>query len=91
MWFEVDFPLPQGKPDSDRIVLSTSPMCPFTHWKHQLLYFQGEDHQQYSVPVGETVTGSLALRKNPEDIRDIEIKLSVHFSGRKIIGHYIFT
>jgi hypothetical protein len=44
-----------------------------------------------SIPVGERVSGSLALRRNPEDIHDIEIKASVAFSERRIVGQYIFT
>jgi hypothetical protein len=48
---------------------------------------------QHSVAVGENLHGSIALRKNPEDIHDIEIKMSMHFEsfGREVIGHYIFT
>ena len=77
MWFEVDFPIAPEMPEEKRIVLSTSPFAPFTHWKHQLLYFQGD--ALHSVCVGEDLHGSLALRKNPEDIHDIEIKMSMHF------------
>ena len=86
MWFETDFPIANHMKEDERIVLSTSPWQALTHWKHQLLYFQAPEHQMLSVPVGEKVSGSLALRKNPEDIHDIEIKASVAFSGRRIVG-----
>lgn len=86
MWFETDFPIANHMKEDQRIVLSTSPWQPLTHWKHQLLYFQAPEHQMLSVPVGEKVSGSLSLRKNPEDIHDIEIKASVAFSGRRIVG-----
>ena len=86
MWFETDFPIANHMKEEQRIVLSSSPSQPLTHWKHQLLYFQEPEHQMLSVPVGERVSGSLALRKNPEDIHDIEIKASVAFSDRRIVG-----
>ncbi len=86
MWFETDFPIGNNMREEQRIVLSSSPLQPLTHWKHQLLYFQAPEHQMLSVPVGEKVSGSLALRKNPEDIHDIEIKASVAFSDRRIVG-----
>jgi type I protein arginine methyltransferase len=91
MWFETDFPIANNMREDQKIVLSSSPLQPLTHWKHQLLYFQEPEHQMLSVPVGERVSGSLALRRNPEDIHDIEIKASVAFSERRIVGQYIFT
>ena len=91
MWFETDFPIANDMKEEQRKVLSSSPLQPLTHWKHQLLYFQEPEHQMLSVPVGERVSGSLALRRNPEDIHDIEIKASVAFSERRIVGQYIFT
>jgi hypothetical protein len=43
--------------------------------------------QNLNVGVGDKLSGSIALRKNPEDIHDIEIKMSMLFekTGRKIV------
>ena len=73
-YFEVEF-----NHGSKQIKLSTSPMKKYTHWKQTVFYFEG------AIPImcGEEISGSLALRKNPEHKRDIDIKISYHFSGSK--------
>lgn len=73
-FFDVEF-----NHGTKQIKLSTSPMKKYTHWKQTVFYFEG------AVPMmcGEEITGSLALRKNPEHNRDIDIKISYHFQGIK--------
>lgn len=73
IWFEVTFPTEDG----EDIVLSTSPEHDFTHWKHQLIYFSREQ-QKNSVFQDDSITGSFAIRKNPRDRRDIQLKVSVN-------------
>jgi hypothetical protein len=62
IWFEVDFPSP------NRVTrLSTSPFHALTHWKQQVVYLPA----QFKIFGGSSLRGSFALRKNPQDTRDI--------------------
>jgi protein arginine N-methyltransferase 1 len=72
-WFEVGFSACH-KP----LVLSTSPKYKPTHWKQMVFYLDSA----LPVTIGEFVTGSLAVRKNLKNPRELDIKLSVHSEGR---------
>jgi len=59
------------------IQLSTSPYKRATHWK-QTIFFCPE-----TLPVnkGDYVTGSIAVRKDPDNPRFLNTKLSFHLNG----------
>ncbi|TNV80195.1 hypothetical protein FGO68_gene6675 [Halteria grandinella] len=85
MWFDVQFPNAIDTTDErpldeersrQQIVLSTSPYCERTHWKQQIMYLS--DPEIIYVKENSKIRGSFALRKNPSDERDIQLKLSVH-------------
>jgi type I protein arginine methyltransferase len=73
-YFEVEF-----NHGHKQIKLSTNPAKKYTHWKQTVFYFEGE------IPMmcGEEVWGSIAIRKNPDHKRDVDIKISYHFDGTK--------
>jgi type I protein arginine methyltransferase len=73
-YFEVEFNHGQKK-----FKISTNPAMKYTHWKQTVFYFEG------AIPMncGEEIHGSIALRKNPEHKRDVDIKISYHFNGQK--------
>ena len=72
-WFDVVFSYCH-KP----VVLSTSPLSRYTHWKQTVFYMEhvlvGE--------VGDSVTGLIAVRKNKKNPRDLDIKISYKFQNR---------
>ena len=53
------------------IVLSTGPGRQATHWKQTVLYFEGS----FPAHVGDQLTGTLGLRKNASNPRDLDVKL----------------
>lgn len=61
------------------VTLSTSPYAPYTHWKNTIFYLD----QPQSVRVGEKMSGSIAVRQNKENHRELDLKLSYHFPGDK--------
>jgi protein arginine N-methyltransferase 1 len=73
-YFEVEF-----NHGTKQIKLSTNPSKKYTHWKQTVFYFEG------AVPMncGEEISGSIAIRKNPDHNRDVDIKISYHFNGAK--------
>ena len=73
-YFEVEFSYGNRK-----IVLSTSPARKATHWKQTVFYFEG------AIPMncGEEIEGSVAIRRNTRYKREIDVKISYHFSGLK--------
>lgn len=72
-WFEVEF-----SHGSKPIVLSTSPRLRSTHWKHTVFY----SDQPVPLFEGDVLQGNIAVRKNPEHARELDIKLSLHSDNR---------
>ncbi|CAF1488866.1 unnamed protein product, partial [Didymodactylos carnosus] len=58
---------------------STSPECPYTHWKQVLFYFD-EDIMMHK---GEKLNGSFALQPNPKNDRDLDFEIDFHFKAVK--------
>ena len=73
-WFEVGF-FHCHKP----IVLSTSPKFDSTHWKHVIFYM---DNPQ-PVDAGDMVYGTLALRANQDNPRELDVKISYNIDGEE--------
>jgi protein arginine N-methyltransferase 1 len=72
-WFEVNFSACH-KP----LILSTSPKYSSTHWKQVIFYME----QGVQVNVGDILHGSIAVRKNLKNARELDIKLSYKIEGK---------
>jgi type I protein arginine methyltransferase len=70
-WFDCKF-----ENFKNKITLSTSPYKPYTHWKNVIFYI---DRACY-VKEGDSLTGSIAVRQAKENHREIDVKVSYHFS-----------
>ncbi|XP_039078071.1 protein arginine N-methyltransferase 2 isoform X2 [Hyaena hyaena] len=69
-WFSVRFQ--SLEEDEPQLVLSTGPFHPTTHWK-QVLFMMDEP---VSVVMGDVVTGSVVLQRNPVWRRHMSVALS---------------
>ncbi|XP_075996048.1 protein arginine N-methyltransferase 8 isoform X1 [Genypterus blacodes] len=57
---------------------STAPDAPYTHWKQTVFYL--EDY--LTVRRGEEITGSLAMKPNEKNIRDLDFTFELDFKGQ---------
>ncbi|KAG7225724.1 hypothetical protein INR49_012310 [Caranx melampygus] len=57
---------------------STAPDAPSTHWKQTVFYL--EDY--LTVKKGEEIFGSIAVRPNEKNVRDLEFTLELDFKGQ---------
>ena len=48
-----------------------------THWKQTIFYFKDD----IAMKAGESVHGSILMKKNQKNHRDVDIKLSYHYNG----------
>ncbi|XP_077568324.1 protein arginine N-methyltransferase 8-B-like [Stigmatopora nigra] len=65
---------------------STAPNAAFTHWKQTVFYL--EDY--LTVRRGEEITGSIAMKPNDKNIRDLDFTFELDFKGQlceAAIGH----
>lgn len=69
-WFDCHFENLKRK-----VVLSTSPFKPYTHWKNTIFYL---DKPQI-VAAGDTLSGSVAVRQSKENFRELDVKYSFNF------------
>lgn len=60
------------------IVLSTSPFCPYTHWKQVVFYLK----HPLTVCNGEVLEGCIKSSPNIRNARDLDIELNYEFQGR---------
>lgn len=72
-WFDISFSCCH-KP----VVFTTGPHGRYTHWKQTVFYM--EDNLVCNK--GDIVTGSIAVRKNSKNPRDLDIKLAYQFEGQ---------
>jgi len=72
-WFEVNFSCCH-KP----LILSTSPKFSSTHWKQVIFYME----QSFQAAVGDILHGSIGVRKNLKNSRELDIKLSYKVEGK---------
>ena len=56
----------------------TSPNDPYTHWKQTTVYLR----TSLTMCKGETMSGTISIRKAPENPREIDIGLSYSFAGK---------
>uniref|UniRef100_A0A4W6BXV6 type I protein arginine methyltransferase n=1 Tax=Lates calcarifer TaxID=8187 RepID=A0A4W6BXV6_LATCA len=57
---------------------STAPDAPYTHWKQTVFYL--EDY--LTVRRGEEITGSIAMKPNEKNIRDLDFTFELDFKGQ---------
>lgn len=70
-WFDIEFGhLPNV------VRFSTSPRSPYTHWKTVVFYID----DCYEGSQGDKIEGSIAVRKSKTNFRELDIKMSFHFS-----------
>ena len=65
-WFDIDFTCCHVP-----IKFSTGPHTKYTHWKQTVFYLR----DVLTVELGETVTGTLASKRNAKKPRDLDIKI----------------
>lgn len=82
-WFETYFS--HGK---NKIVLSTSMEMQNTHWKQSVFYIDDE----LPIKKGEKLTGSILLKKDKVNPRELNIKISYHLNeeNRKYDGLQLY-
>ena len=69
-WFDIEFG------NLDNVVrFSTGPRAEYTHWKSTIFYFDGF----YKTFPGDKMTGSIAVQKDKENFRELDIKASYHY------------
>ncbi|XP_004364561.2 protein arginine N-methyltransferase 1 [Capsaspora owczarzaki ATCC 30864] len=56
---------------------STGPDAPYTHWKQTVFYLD----DFLTVKAGEVINGTLSMKRNAKNPRDIDITLRVDFDG----------
>lgn len=72
-WFDCHFENLKRK-----VVLSTSPFAPYTHWKNTIFYL---DKPQI-VQAGDSLSGSVAVKQSKENYRELDVKFSFHFKTK---------
>ena len=70
-WFNVSF-----NKGNKKIELSTSPYDTVTHWKQTVFYIEDDIY----VKKGEKLWGNIAVIKDKQNFRFINVKISYHFS-----------
>eukprot|EP00931_Biecheleriopsis_adriatica_P074588 TRINITY_DN48616_c0_g1_i1.p1 TRINITY_DN48616_c0_g1~~TRINITY_DN48616_c0_g1_i1.p1 ORF type:complete len:384 (-),score=91.55 TRINITY_DN48616_c0_g1_i1:134-1261(-) len=73
VWFDVSF-----EAAVPAVVLSTAPGQPATHWKQTVLYLS----EPLVAHQGDVISGMLAVRKNKDNPRDLDVKLSYTLNGQ---------
>jgi protein arginine N-methyltransferase 1 len=71
-WFDIYFDKVPNK-----VEFTTSPYNKATHWKQTVFY---TDKDIY-VEKGETLKGSIAVRKSNFNFRELDVKISYHLGG----------
>ena len=56
------------------VTLTTSPFMQTTHWKQSILYLD----KPIRVRMGDKIYGSIAVRQDRKNFRELNIKMSVH-------------
>ncbi|MDR3546674.1 MAG: hypothetical protein P4M11_00100 [Candidatus Pacebacteria bacterium] len=74
-WFDATF----GKL-KEPIKLTTSPFFQPTHWKQTIFYLS----EPINAGSGCELSGSIAVRRSKTNFRDLDIKLSYHYSDKEL-------
>jgi len=73
VWFDVSF-----EACMPNVLLTTAPGKPYTHWKQTVLYFE----DPLVAHKGDVISGMIAVRKSPQNPRDLDVKLLYDFKGK---------
>jgi protein arginine N-methyltransferase 1 len=73
-WFDADFTRLKRKQK-----LTTSPYKSSTHWQQTIFYLG----TPIKATKGNTINGSIAVKKSEENFRELDIKLSFHYRDGK--------
>ena len=77
-WFDTTFG------DLQRpVVLTTSPLKKYTHWKQSVFYLE----KPIEVRKGEKIYGSIATRQDSKNFRELNIKVSFHIDEGRYNKH----
>jgi protein arginine N-methyltransferase 1 len=57
----------------------SGPRDEYTHWKQTVFYLD----QELVANKNETISGTIAVQRNPKNPRDLDIKLSTKFEGKE--------
>lgn len=60
------------------IRMTTSPLAEYTHWKQTVFYL----NEPLVVHRGDVLQGSVAVKRNSKNHRDLDIDLQVEFTGK---------
>ena len=71
-WFDVQF-----KDLQNPVTLSTSPYEKYTHWKQSVVYLD----RPLKVRRDEELYGSIAVRQDKVNFRELNIKISFHLQN----------
>jgi protein arginine N-methyltransferase 1 len=74
VYFNVEF-----SKSHTQIRFSTGPRSPYTHWKQTVFYLQ----EPLVANKGETFTGSIKVKRNAKNPRDLDIVLSSKLNGKQ--------
>ena len=73
VYFTCDFSL-----GTEKVHFSTGPTAPYTHWKSTILYLD----EPLTVCKGEMINGTMRVKKNDKNPRDLDIEVDTHFLGK---------
>ena len=59
------------------LLIKLGPFSKATHWKHVVFYTE----KDLFIEKGEVLRGSIAVRKNTTNFRELDIKISYHLDG----------
>jgi protein arginine N-methyltransferase 1 len=71
-YFDIDFSFSRN-----HIKFSTGPRAPYTHWKQTIFYFD----KDLLVNEGEKITGTISVKPNAKNPRDLDIVLDYNLQG----------
>ena len=66
------------------VVLTTSPLKKYTHWKQSVFYLE----RPLDCRKGDTIYGSIATRQDSKNFRELNIKISYHLEEQRIQKHF---
>jgi len=72
-WFAVEF-----SKCHKSIFISTAPTAPYTHWKQTVFYLE----DVLIVSEGDKISGSIEVKPNVKNPRDLDIHIQVDYEGK---------